>query len=48
MGSEMCIRDRIVRREEVAALVAFLCSPASNAITGQNIRIDGGTLGVVS
>lgn len=39
---------RIVRREEVAALVAFLCSPASDAITGQNIRIDGGALGIVS
>ena len=39
---------RIVRREEVAALVTFLCSPVSDAITGQNIRIDGGALGVVS
>ena len=39
---------RIVRRQEVAALVTFLCSPSSDAITGQNIRIDGGALGVVS
>ena len=33
---------RITRRSEVAALVAFLCSAQSNAIHGQNIRIDGG------
>ncbi len=28
--------------EEVAELIAFLASPASSYITGQNIRIDGG------
>jgi 3-oxoacyl-[acyl-carrier protein] reductase len=39
---------RIVRREEVAALVAFLASPVADAIHGQNVRIDGGGLGVVS
>jgi 3-oxoacyl-[acyl-carrier protein] reductase len=39
---------RIVRREEVAALVTFLVSPLADAIHGQNIRIDGGALGVVS
>jgi 3-oxoacyl-[acyl-carrier protein] reductase len=39
---------RIVRREEVAALVAFLASPLADAIHGQNIRIDGGALGVVT
>lgn len=39
---------RITRREEVAALVAFLCSPLADAIHGQNIRIDGGQLGIVS
>ena len=38
---------RISRREEVAALVAFLCSPMADAIHGQNIRIDGGQLGIV-
>jgi NAD(P)-dependent dehydrogenase (short-subunit alcohol dehydrogenase family) len=38
---------RISRREEVAALVAFLCGPMADAIHGQNIRIDGGQLGVV-
>lgn len=37
---------RIVRREEVADLVAFLSSPLADAIHGQNIRIDGGALGV--
>lgn len=39
---------RISRREEVAALVAFLCSPMADAIHGQNIRIDGGQLGIVA
>ena len=39
---------RISRREEVAGLVAFLCSPMADAIHGQNIRIDGGQLGVVN
>lgn len=39
---------RIVRREEVADLVAFLASPLADAIHGQNIRIDGGSLDVVT
>lgn len=39
---------RITRREEVASLVAFLASPLADAIHGQNIRIDGGSLGVLA
>jgi 3-oxoacyl-[acyl-carrier protein] reductase len=39
---------RIVRREEVADLVAFIASPRADAIHGQNIRIDGGALGVLT
>lgn len=39
---------RIVRREEVADLVAFLASPLADAIHGQNIRIDGGALDTLS
>lgn len=39
---------RIARREEVAALVAFLCSPLAEAIHGQNVRIDGGAVDIVS
>jgi len=39
---------RIVRREEVADLVAFLASPLANAIHGQNFRIDGGAVSIVS
>ena len=38
---------RITRREEVANLVAYLCSPLADAVHGQNIRIDGGQLGIV-
>lgn len=39
---------RIARREEVANLVAFLCSPLADAIHGQNFRIDGGAVDIVS
>jgi NAD(P)-dependent dehydrogenase (short-subunit alcohol dehydrogenase family) len=39
---------RIARREEVAALVAFLCSEGAAAIHGQNVRIDGGAVDIVS
>ncbi len=35
---------RIARREEVAELVAFLCSERAAFINGQNIRIDGGAV----
>jgi 3-oxoacyl-[acyl-carrier protein] reductase len=35
---------RIARREEVADLVAFLCSDRAAFINGQNIRIDGGAV----
>jgi 3-oxoacyl-[acyl-carrier protein] reductase len=39
---------RIARREEVASLVAYLCSPLADAIHGQNYRIDGGVIDTVS
>jgi 3-oxoacyl-[acyl-carrier protein] reductase len=39
---------RIARREEVADLVAYLASPRADAIHGQNLRIDGGALGVLT
>ena len=39
---------RIVTREEVAALVVFLASPLADGIHGQNIRVDGGSLDVLT
>jgi len=39
---------RAARTEEVAALVAFLASERAGYIHGQNLRIDGGAVGVVS
>ena len=38
---------RINTREEVADLVTFLASPRAEGIHGQNIKIDGGSLGIV-
>jgi NAD(P)-dependent dehydrogenase (short-subunit alcohol dehydrogenase family) len=35
---------RIAEREEVADLVAYLCSPRAGFVNGQNIRIDGGAV----
>ncbi len=39
---------RIARREEVADLVVFLASERAAFLHGQNIRIDGGALDIVS
>jgi 3-oxoacyl-[acyl-carrier protein] reductase len=39
---------RIARREEVADLVVFLASERASFLHGQNIRIDGGSLDIVS
>jgi len=33
---------RLVTPEEVAGVVAFLCSPAAEMIRGQTITVDGG------
>ena len=35
---------RFIRPEEVAAAVAFVCSPASSAINGTALRADGGVV----
>lgn len=39
---------RIVTREEVADLTTFLASPLADGIHGQNIRVDGGSLDIVT
>lgn len=39
---DMHLPKRIGKPEEVAALIAFLCSDDASFITGQAIRIDGG------
>ncbi len=35
---------RIAEPEEVAAVIAFLCMPASSYVTGQSLMVDGGFL----
>jgi NAD(P)-dependent dehydrogenase (short-subunit alcohol dehydrogenase family) len=36
----------MVAPEEIAAAIAFLASPASGAITGTALAVDGGIVGV--
>jgi 3-hydroxybutyrate dehydrogenase len=33
---------RLIEPEEVAELIAYLCSPAADFITGASIMLDGG------
>ena len=38
------LTGRMATRQEVADLVAFICSPLAGSITGQTLRIDGGAV----
>ena len=35
---------RLIRPEEIAAFVAFVCSPLGSAINGACLRVDGGLI----
>lgn len=39
--------DRFIEPNEMASLVAYLCSPLSAAINGASLRVDGGVLKVI-
>lgn len=42
MNTEMTPHTRLGTVEDVAATVAFLCSPGGGFINGQTIMVDGG------
>ncbi len=44
--AQMHLSKRIAKPEEIAGLIAYLCTDEASFITGQSIRIDGG-LGVL-
>ena len=41
--AQMSAFGRLGRPEEIAEMIAFLASDAANWITGQNLRVNGGT-----
>jgi NAD(P)-dependent dehydrogenase (short-subunit alcohol dehydrogenase family) len=42
--AEMSPQNRLIAPQEVADLVAYLCSDAAHGITGQSLTIDGGAV----
>jgi NAD(P)-dependent dehydrogenase (short-subunit alcohol dehydrogenase family) len=45
---ETCALGRAGRPEEIAAVIAFLCSPAASFLTGTDILVDGGFIASMS
>jgi 3-oxoacyl-[acyl-carrier protein] reductase len=39
---------RLIRPEELAAAVVFLCSPLASAVNGESMRVDGGMIRFVA
>jgi NAD(P)-dependent dehydrogenase (short-subunit alcohol dehydrogenase family) len=39
---------RLIAPEEVAAMVAYICSPAASATTGATLRVDGGVVRAIA
>jgi NAD(P)-dependent dehydrogenase (short-subunit alcohol dehydrogenase family) len=39
---------RLIAPQEIASMVAYLCSPAASATTGAAVRVDGGVIRAIA